>query len=475
MPVAGVETDSEPSDADQDIDALIAGVRWTAATLTFGFPESPDAYGYGTERATGFAPMTAAGRAAMRAALADAAAVSGLVFEELGDDPGEDPGAATIRIARTGATATGWAYYPSTAEAGGDIWLSADRAAWDRDGFDSPVMGRWGWFTLWHELGHALGLRHGHETDGPGAMTADHDGMEFSVMTYRSHPGGGTGGYTNEPHGYAQGFMTRDIAALQRLYGPNYQTNAGDTVYRFSPQTGEMFVDGLGQGAPGANRIFRTIWDGGGIDCYDLSDHADDLVIDLAPGAASDFSAGSHAQNARLGSGVYARGHVWNALLFEGDRRALIENARGGAGDDVISGNDAANDLRGNDGDDRIRGRGWHDRLDGGAGDDRLRGGGGDDVLIDGAGVDRLWGGAGADVFILVRDDSRDVIRDWQPGETIDLSAWDLPDISALRIREHGPGKLVLTEAGGGERLAIISHDLPITAADIADGVLIFA
>ena len=34
-----------------------------------------------------------------------------------------------------------------------------------------------------------------------------------------------------------------------------------------------MFIDGVGQGTPQANRIFRTIWDGNGIDTYDLSNY----------------------------------------------------------------------------------------------------------------------------------------------------------------------------------------------------------
>ena len=51
----------------------------------------------------------------------------------------------------------------------------------------------------------------------------------------------------------------------------NFNSNAGNTVYTFSTTTGEMFIDGVGQGTPQANRIFRTIWDGNGVDTYELS------------------------------------------------------------------------------------------------------------------------------------------------------------------------------------------------------------
>ena len=70
-------------------------------------------------------------------------------------------------------------------------------------------------------------------------------------MTYRSYPGRtstGEGGYTNETWGYPQTLMMHDIAALQRIYGANYTFNAGDSVYRWSPTTGEMSINGVRPG-----------------------------------------------------------------------------------------------------------------------------------------------------------------------------------------------------------------------------------
>ena len=102
------------------------------------------------------------------------------------------------------------------------------------------------------ELGHALGLKHGHEVyeaDPPffparPAMTAAHDSMEFSVMTYRSYVGADLSGYTNETFGYAQSLMMYDIAALQRMYGADFATNSGDSVYTWNPSTGAFMVNG---------------------------------------------------------------------------------------------------------------------------------------------------------------------------------------------------------------------------------------
>jgi serralysin len=146
--------------------------------------------------------------------------------------------------------------------------------------------------------------------------------------------------------------MMLDIAALQQMYGANFGTNAGDTVYRWSATTGEMSINGAGQGASGANRIFMTVWDGGGTDTYDFSNYSTRVVIDLRPGEWSDTGL---AQRANLGSGEYARGNVANALLYEDDPRSLIENAKGGSAADLLIANDAANRLTGGDGQDTFR------------------------------------------------------------------------------------------------------------------------
>jgi serralysin len=163
------------------------------------------------------------------------------------------------------------------------------------------------------------------------------------------------------------------------MYGANFASNAGNSVYKWSPTTGEMFINGVGQGAPGANRIFLTVWDGGGVDTYDFSGYATNLNIDLNPGA---WSTASSAQLARLhydGSKL-AAGNIANALLYNGDARSLIERVVGGSGHDTITGNAANNTLYGL------------------AGNDHLIGGDGDDALIGGAGADRLDGGNGLDM-----------------------------------------------------------------------------
>jgi serralysin len=124
------------------------------------------------------------------------------------------------------ANPTAYAYYPSSNAAGGDVWFGTNYLS-----YRNPILSTYAYETHIHEIGHTLGLKHGHETSGFGAVPADRDDLEFSVMTYRSYIGGPTtGGYTNEQYGYPQTYMMLDIAALQYMYGADFTYNNGNTV-----------------------------------------------------------------------------------------------------------------------------------------------------------------------------------------------------------------------------------------------------
>lgn len=350
---------------NQDIDGVLWSSRWSDLNLTYSFPTKASDYGesYGLgEPQANFGALSASQREAASQVFAMISAVTNLTFTKV-DETSDNH--ATLRLATSDVPSTGWSYLPEPADKGGDTWLGHSNGL-----FDNPVPGNYDYYGFIHEILHSVGLKHGHESSVFGAMTEAHDSMEFSVTTYRSYVGA-TGEYVeNETWGYAQSLMMYDIAALQHLYGADFTTNAGNTVYRWSPQTGQEFINGKGQGIPGANRIFMTLWDGGGNDTYDFSNYATDLKIDLRPGQWSRLST---SQIAELGAGHDARGNIANALTYHGDNRSLIENAIGGAGNDVITGNIAANELKGGGGADHLYGR---------------------------EGNDILWGGTGKDVFV---------------------------------------------------------------------------
>ncbi len=369
-----------------DIDGILWNAKWASTTITYSFPTSASFYGNGygslNETASGFEALDSSQIAAVEKLMGEIESFTGLNFVRMTETSFNH---ATLRFGMTNNTEGAHAYVPDTTNEAGDAWFRNDPL------FDNPTLGGDAYNEgFMHELGHTLGLGHGHENNGYGALPYFKDSNEYSVMTYRDYIGDSTtDGNENETWGNAQSYMMLDIAALQHLYGADYSASgnvwSGDTVYTFSSTTGEMFINGVGQGTPGGNRVFRTIWDGHGTDTYDLSNYSTDFTtIDLRPG---EFSTFSFVQRAALNGskGLQADGNLANALLHQGDTRSLIENAIGGSGIDRMTGNEGANTLVGNAG---------ADTIDGGLGNDILSGGADDDLLL-GDGVPTRYIGTG--------------------------------------------------------------------------------
>ena len=376
--VFSITTDTDLTDDDQNIDALMGPLFWADTSntvLTFSFIDSQADYSYTTPRSF-FDAFNPAQQATVRKVLDEISDVTPVTFSEWGF--GSPLG--TLRFAEQAATPQPNAFAPGPDEMGGDVAFGDVR-------FENPRLGAYTYFEFLQTIGTAMGLKDASAATGPGAMTADRDGMEYSVMSSNSFIGQNQTPdfYTNDIFSFAQTLMMYDIAALQRAYGADFTSNDTDTTYFFSTSIGRMNVNGLPEETPAQNVIFRTIWDGGGTDTYDLSNYMTDLRIDLRPGEYSDFDRGGNAQRALLNRGYdasgtlvgaaeyeWAAGHVYNALQYQGDMRSLIENAIGGSGDDILSGNVAANVLTGNGGDDTLTGEAQNDTLYGGAGNDSL-------------------------------------------------------------------------------------------------------
>jgi serralysin len=331
-----------------EVDALLSGARWgggadAPTTVTYSFPGDgavwADGYGVG-EPFDGFAPLGGAQQAAARRAFAAWSDVADIRFVEV-EESAEQAG--QIRIANSAAPPTAWSYLPAPGAEGGDVWLHPGLYTTAADGSNSL-------FTMIHEVGHAIGLKHPHQGPGP-TLAGNIDAVGNTVMSYRSFVGDGTGGaYTNDFFPTTPGAL--DIAAAQHLYGVNEGTRGGDTTYRWAPD----------------ERLFQTIWDGGGEDTIDWSNQDGAAVIRLGAGQWSALgpplrtAAGSDDRTVRIADGV------------------RIEHAIGGRADDRIVGN---------------------------AADNRLQGGGGDDVLR---------GRGGGDTFVIAPGSGMDTVEDFQPG-----------------------------------------------------------
>lgn len=401
--------------------------KWDG-TLTYSFPSSPSQYapGYSQNDLAGLRQVGNDQKLAVHFALntfqfnqwngADAFAVE--AFTNLRIRTSEPGRNADIQLANSNGPSTAYAYFPNNSPngSGGDAFFGqAGR---------NPVPGNYDWHTVIHELGHSLGLEHGHDNDTFGNLPRNVDSMEFSVMTYRSYIGQRVSAYVNDEYSFAQTFMMLDIAALQHMYGADFSSNAGDTTYKWRPGSGNTFIDGQLAIKAGGKKVFLTIWDGGGRDTYDLTAYKNGVDVDLEPGGHTVLSRGQLADLGGGPNGGLARGSVFNALQYNNDPRSLIENVSSGSGNDTISGNDADNrfasfggndrqfggsgddtmaggtgrdTLNGQTGDDVMRGDKGSDTLNGGHGGDTLNGGGGDDRLVGQSGNDRVVGGGGGD------------------------------------------------------------------------------
>jgi len=299
--------------------------------------------------------------------------------------------------------------------------------------------GQYANWTVLHEIGHGLGLKHTHKESGGlpplDTVGAAMDNERYSVMSYH-------GSADANRYGHAVSFMALDVASLQALYGvEDYATNSSSYTMLNAGNDALSLAEGDVQ----IGRAYYCIWDSGGLDEVDYGSGGQSVMINLNDATLDtgkptgdlkmllaeltitsffkDLS--SKLQDEITDSWHHAGGFFSRVLTKDGSdykgssggfsiaHGAEIENASGGDRADLLIGNEGDNTLSGLAGNDTLLGGAGADTLDGGEGGDRLDGGYGTDTLTGGAGIDR---------FVFATGYGADTVTDFEAGDIIDLT-----------------------------------------------------
>lgn len=363
------------------VSALVSYSSWdkSLSTLTYSFNNfiPTDYYSYPNNELTqGWEPLNIQQQNAVNLAMKSVNKLLDITLQEVSSG-----GMIQFNLVDMNTSTAGFSFMPGTNyDYFGDVFLNTDFNTTEDYGLEE---GQFGYTTILHEIGHALGLKHPFE--GVDTLPSALDDVNHSIMSYTT------------PNSYipllsfssSQIFMDYiklhpssyslyDVAALQSIYGVNADTNTQDNTYTMS------YFD----------YTVQTIWDAGATDTIDLSSTTGTSTIDLRAGSLNSADEQSlndviaYHQNIAIQNNKSE--HIqWvannitdlynsNNLYTGKDNLAIatgtiIENIITGSGNDTVTDNEVNNNINTAAGDDSIYlGNGGYDYIDGGYGYDTI-------------------------------------------------------------------------------------------------------
>ena len=330
--VAGGQLYNVPLEAfsgDPVIDALLSGYQWSESIVTYSF-YSDAAFGgdYYGEESVGEVSETV--KSHYRRIFEWLGNIIDIEFQEVVESYPSTYG--MIRIMLSDGPSYAYSYYPTSDGLGpsGDIHLNPSyQNTLDLNGWEMPP-GYHGYFSLIHELGHALGLKHSFE--GSEILPPGEDNQSHTVMTYT---------FSNySPATY----MAYDVMALQYIYGEASYENTS-TRYEFDTSIDRYYLlDDFLFDSPWYFK--QVLWDSNGVDTLDLSQLAREsggYRIDLRPGGWLSTASGYSGTTFSWGVALCANTFFENVISSSSDDTITL-NARpnriSGYTPELLAGND---------------------------------------------------------------------------------------------------------------------------------------